>query len=109
MSLPRILSLLLLVALAIAPLRIAAGAAMAMPQHDMAMSAGHCADNTAPSDSTDNRETVSCCMMACAALPAASIFVHEMLAYATPPATAGPQPARSGLPPEAATPPPRSA
>ena len=105
-KLGRILSLLVALAVLIAPAGMMRADA-AMPDHDMAAAApmDHCAGQSAPDEKQKPPE--SCCVVACAtfialpaelAAPAVPSIRHRMLVSAV----------HHGLAPEAATPPPRS-
>ncbi len=107
MKIARILSMLLFLALLLAPLRMVRGEATAMPHHGPAMAMEHCAPDADPDEGQPLSKAN--CMMACAALPAVPALLAERLAL-----TGGadrPLPVREiqGLAPEAATPPPRMA
>jgi hypothetical protein len=106
-SVRRILPLLTLFALLIAPFgRMAAAEASAMPHHGAAMTAGHCEGMPQPDPGKTHKMSVDC------ALACAAIAPPETSALAAPPlaATAPVRLARSihaGLHPESDPPPPR--
>ncbi|MEA3011646.1 MAG: hypothetical protein QOD42_191 [Sphingomonadales bacterium] len=102
----RILRLLLLAALTLAPAgRIGMAQAAAAP----AAASGHCADRPghAPAPAGDKRMTIDC-MIACAALAAMpALFVAPMPVAADPLPIAASFPDPTGIGPEAEPPPPR--
>jgi hypothetical protein len=105
----RILSLLLLLALAVAPMRMFGGEAAAMPDHrGAAMAMEHCAPDREPASSGDQPPSTGGCMMACAALPAMESRGAERLQIARTPDHADVLPDPNGIIPEEATPPPRA-
>ena len=106
MSFRRLLPLLALLALLVAPFgRMAAAEAMAMPHHAPAAMAGHCDDMPAP-DGDEPGKAVDC-MIACAVMTPSEAPALK----AAPPARSMPAsfavPGFSGLHPEADPPPPR--
>ena len=109
MTIARILPLVLLIALALAPLRMAGAEAAVLPHHGSpAMAAAHCLPEPAPADEEQPRSAETC-MIACAALPVAALPLPERLAAARAPDEALRASPLTGLTPEAATPPPRAA
>ncbi len=107
MTFRRLLPLLALVALLVAPFgRAAAAEAMAMPDNMAAAMAGHCDDRPEPADHRSDKAGVDC-LVACAVMtpPAAPALVAEPLLRLAP--AASPLPTISGLHPEADPPPPR--
>jgi hypothetical protein len=102
----RLLPLLLLLALAVAPFRMFGGEAAAMPHHgDAPMAMEHCLPG--PEPRTDDPAKASCAM-ACTAIPALGSPVVERVQIARSPDQAGLVSDPTGITPEAATPPPRA-
>lgn len=101
----RILPLLALLALLIAPFGMMSGAAAAMPMHAPEMAAGHC-EGKAPAEPAEQGKAIDC-MIACAALPA--IAPISAAAFRTAADLPAPPPFASpaGTMPEADPPPPR--
>jgi hypothetical protein len=106
-SFHRLLPLLALVALLLAPFgRAAAAEAMAMPDTIAAAMAGHCNDGPEPADHRSDGAAVDC-LIACGVMtPAAGPALVAEPPLRLVPATS-PLPAISGLHPEADPPPPR--
>ena len=106
----RLLPLLTLLALLVAPFgRIAAAEAMMMPQPPMAAMSGHCDDMPAPAQPRGDRTHKASidCLVACAAMATAeAVCVVETAAATSPPASFA-LPEFFGLHPEAEPPPPR--
>jgi hypothetical protein len=104
MTPPRILSLLIALALLLMPVGMVGGGPATAASHDMTMAAGsHCADQPQPSEEQPPR---SCCMVACAAFLAEPPIVAAAAASPLPYRRAL-SPAQHGLTAEADTPPPR--
>ena len=105
MTIARLFSLLLFAALALAPLRMFGGEAVAGPHHD-GVAMEHCLPEPVPTDEQPPLSKASC-MMACSAIPATAPPLPERLLVSAAPAEAGLTSDLAGLTPEAATPPPR--
>lgn len=107
MTLRRILPVLALIALMIAPFGRMGLAAAAAPHHGTPMAmAGHCEDMPTPEPGKPNKTAIDC-MIACAAMTTESA---ADIAHAAPePVVIAPRPLLSlhGIQPEAADPPPR--
>ena len=99
----RLLSILAMFALLVAPIQMIGGAAAAMPHPQPAAATGHC--DQAP-DSGEEQVAIDC-LIACAGLPALppSAPAGHTKVRAIPASAA--LPSLRGLPAEAATPPPR--
>ena len=112
MKLRRLLPLLTLLALLVAPFgRIAAAEAMMMPQQPMAAMSGHCDDMPAPAQHQGDRTHKASidCLAACAAMATAEdVSLARSFAVMALPAHFA-LPVFSGLHPEAEPPPPRLA
>ena len=108
MSFRRLLPLLTLLALLVAPFgRMAAAETMPVSHHAAATAAmaDHCADLPAPEQ--DRPDQSIDCMMACAAMAAADAPAFETEAFAPAEPERLPLPSFTGLNPEADPPPPR--
>ena len=108
MKLRRLLPLLTLLALLVAPFgRIAAAEAMTMPQQPMAAMSGHCDDRPAPHHGDRTGKASIDCLVACAAMATAedAPLVRNIAAVSLPASFV--LPLFSGLHPEADPPPPR--
>ena len=110
MKLRRLLPLLILLALLVAPFgRIAAAEAMMVPQQPMAAMAGHCDDMAMPAQHHGDRTHKASidCLVACAAMTTAEgVSLAQGVAVISLPAQFA-LPQFSGLHPEADPPPPR--
>jgi hypothetical protein len=109
-KLRRLLPLLTLLALLVAPFgRIAAAEAMMMPHQPMAATAGHCRDMAMPAQHQGDRTHKASidCLVACAAMATAEGFslAQGVAPISLPGRFALPE--SSGLHPEADPPPPR--
>ncbi len=107
MRFTRLLSILTVLALLLAPAgMLSSHAAMAMPDQAAASAIDHCASPGETSGSEDKRAMIDCAI-ACAAMPAAEPLVADQsILAASPPALAS-NLFVEGMRPEAATPPPR--
>ena len=107
MSFRRLLPLLALVALLVAPFgRMAAAEAMAMPRHAAVAMAGHCDDMPAPGQHESGKAAIDC-LTACAVMtPADAPALAAEAPLRAVPAESTPLPI-SGLRPESDPPPPR--
>lgn len=102
----RLLSLLALIAVAVAPFGRMAAAEAAVPSHHMTMTApGHCDDSPAPDG--DNAGKTLDCLTACASLAAVEAAALAILVHPPAAAVALPTAGAAGLVPEAEPPPPR--
>ncbi|HYN45097.1 MAG TPA: hypothetical protein VES64_00230 [Allosphingosinicella sp.] len=107
MRLRRLLTFLVLLALAIAPFgRMGMAEAKAMPHHDMSAMAPHCSGGPAP-DGDEGGGIAVDCMIACAAMtPAAAPFLAPPPAAEAAPVAISSSLA-AGIRPESEPPPPR--
>ena len=111
MGMQKLFAILVALAVLFAPAFTRAGAAYAAPadHHSQMMEAGHC--KTAPADGGEDQSepAQTCCISMCMAVAIAPTVAasHEAVRGA-PPAIAA-ETFRLSLPPEIATPPPRSA
>ena len=103
----RLLPLLTLLALIVAPFgRVAAAEAM-MTSHQPAAMSGHCQDMPAPEPADRTGKSSIDCLVACAAISTAETFVLGAKAVAASPQDGLLLPVFAGLHPEAEPPPPR--
>ena len=106
MRLRRLLTFLVLLALAIAPFgRMGMADAKAMPHHEMPAMA-HCPGSPAPDGDEDSGNAVDCMIVCAAMTPAAARFFAPAPAAEAAPA-AIPASILAGIQPEADPPPPR--
>ncbi len=106
MMLRRLLPLLALLALLVAPFgRMAAAEAMAAPAHGAMTTSGHCDDAPGPGHDEANKSID--CMIACAVMAPADAPALEAAPPAAAPLEAGALAAFFGFHPEADPPPPR--
>lgn len=105
----RLLPLIALLALVVAPFgRIAAAEAMAPAHHAGPAASGHCDDMPAPGgDEADKAGKALHCMTACASLAAVTDAAVPMVVPAAMAIEAVPSAGAAGLNPEAEPPPPR--
>jgi hypothetical protein len=102
------LRLVLALAVLMMPVAMIGGAAAAAgASHHAIASDDHCRDMPAPADEPPGRSVD--CMMSCAAIPAETSVPDAQPELLQPILPAQPAPSLTGLSPEAATPPPRSA
>lgn len=107
MSLRRLLPLLVLVALVLAPFgRMGVAEAKAMPRHAVSAMTAHCPDMPLPDGGGDNGMTIDC-MMACATMAAAAAPLVPPPQAEEAVVTALPFTFFPGIRPEAEPPPPR--
>ena len=108
MKIARILAVLLLVALALAPLRMFGGEAAARPHQGVPMAMEHCVADADRPGKHEAPLSKAACAMACMAIPAVGTPLVERLRIPRAPDVASVISEPDGITPEAAVPPPRT-